>query len=218
MRDESIHDVQAEPPVRGVLTRPEAPKGAIALTHGAGGNCNMPLLVALGQAFAEVGYAVLRFDLPFRQRKPHGPPMGSAATDQAGIVRAANVLRARVPGPLFLGGQSYGGRQSTLAAAEHPSLADGLLLLSYPLHAPGKPLQQRTQHFPKLALPALFVQGTKDPFASPDEIAAALKLLAGKSSLLLIDGAGHDLGYTRKRAKPDVVPNIVHRFVEWFGS
>ncbi len=199
MQQEPLLDTSTEPPVRGFLHRPESPKAALALTHGAGSDCNSPLLLGLARAFAEAGYAVLRFDLPFRQKRPHGPPSaGSAASDQAGIVSAVEVLRRLVPGNVFLGGQSYGGRQATMVAAQRPELAAGLLLLSYPLHPPGKVAQQRTRHFPQLRAPALFVQGTKDPFASPKEIETAIGLVQGRSSLVLIDGAGHDLGYTRK--------------------
>jgi len=218
MREESIFDDHAEPAVRGLLRRPDHIKAAIALTHGAGSDSQAPLLAALSEGFAGAGYAVLRFDLPFRQRRPHGPPMGSATADQAGIMRAVEVLRGLVPGKIFLGGQSYGGRQATMAAADRPELADGLLLLSYPLHAPGKPAQLRTSHFPRLRTPALFVQGTKDPFASPEEMQAALKLLAGRNSLLIAEGVGHDLGFARKRAKADLPPLIVRRFLEFHAS
>ena len=205
--------------MRGVLHRPDTPKAALALTHGAGSNCSAPLLVALAQAFAEAGFAVLRFDLPFRQKRPHGPPSaGAAVADQAGIVRAVEVLRTLVPGETFLGGQSYGGRQATMVAAERGDLAAGLLLLSYPLHPPGKAGQQRTRHFPQLRPPALFVQGTKDPFASPQEIEAALGLIGGRSSLLLVEGAGHDLGFGRKQANAAVVPLIVSRFLKFIGD
>ena len=89
------------------------------------------------------------------------------------------LLRERVPGKVFLGGQSYGGRQSTMLAAEEPDLAAGLLLLSYPLHAPGRPADLRTAHFPELVTPALFVHGTRDPFGSIDQMQAALAAIAG---------------------------------------
>ncbi len=218
MQEDRIVDTSAEPAVRGFFHCPESPKAALALTHGAGSDCNSPLLIALANAFAEAGYAVLRFDLPFRQKRPHGPPSpGSAAMDQAGIVRSVEVLRTLVSAPLFLGGQSYGGRQATMVAAERPDLAAGLLLLSYPLHPPGKAAQQRTRHFPQLHVPALFVQGTKDPFASPEEIEAAIRLVQGRSSLVLVERAGHDLGYTRKRANAETVELIVKRFLEFIG-
>ena len=79
-------------------------------------------------------------------------------------------MRRTVSGRLFLGGHSYGGRQSSMLCAEEPDLVSGLLLLSYPLHPPRKPEQQRTQHLPDLRTPTLFVQGTRDPFGSIAEL------------------------------------------------
>lgn len=196
---EQFADVSGASAVRGFLHRPTQPTGeGLVLTHGAGGNCGAPLLVALAETIAKAGTTVLRCDLPFRQVRPHGPPRGSGAEDREGLRRAVEALRRIVSGRLFLGGQSYGGRQATMLVSEDKGAADGLLILSYPLHPPGKPEQLRTAHLPKLQAPALFVQGTKDPFASPDEIKAALKLIPGRTSLLLIEGAGHDLGFGRK--------------------
>src|SRR5438552_7640216 len=126
--------------VRGFLHRPDGAGRGLVLTHGAGGNCRAPLLVAAAEAFSAAGLAVLRCDLPFRQRRPHGPPTPSgAAADRAGLKEAVIALRGTVAGAVSLGGQSYGGRQATLLAAEEPELAAALLLFSYPPHPPGKP-------------------------------------------------------------------------------
>lgn len=95
---------------------------------------------------------------------------------------------------MFLGGHSYGGRQASMLAAEDPNLADGLLLLSYPLHPPGKPAQLRTAHFSKLHTPAVFVHGSRDPFGSLEEMQAALRLIPAPAELLATEGTGHDLG------------------------
>src|SRR3954447_17853797 len=126
----------AEGGVRGFLHRPSgAAERGLVLTHGAGGNCRAPLLVAAAEAFSAAGLAVLRCDLPFRQRRPSGPPSpAGAAADRAGLREAVAALRSVVPGKVYLGGQSYGGRQATLLAAEEPALVSALLLFSYPLH------------------------------------------------------------------------------------
>ena len=181
--------------VRGFLHQPDgAADPGLVLTHGAGGNCRMPLLVAAAEAFTKAGVTVLRCDLPFRQRRPTGPPSPSgAATDRAGLREAVAMMRRMVPGPVFLGGQSYGGRQATMLAADDPGVANALLLFSYPLHPPGKPERLRTEHFPRLGVPALFVQGTVDPFGSVDELSAAIGLIPAATRLITIDGAGHDL-------------------------
>ena len=102
-----------------------------------------------------------------------------------------------------------------LVAEEH-DLANGLLILSYPLHPPGKAQQLRTQHLPKIKTPAVFVQGDKDPFASPAEIEAALKLIPAETSLLIIENAGHDLGFRRAANQQDTVNKIVSAFRERF--
>jgi len=181
--------------VRGVLHTPEHPTGdGVALTHGAGSNVNAALLVSLSRAFCEAGLTVLRYDLPFRVLRPNGPPFpAAAARDRQGVVLAVEALRRRVKGRVFAGGHSYGGRQTAMIAAERPGLADGLLLLSYPLHPPKKPDQLRTAFFPEWRTPALFVHGARDPFGTLEELRAAMQLIPARVELLAVEGAGHDL-------------------------
>jgi predicted alpha/beta-hydrolase family hydrolase len=207
-----FEDSQDTPAVRGFLHAPDAPTGySLVLTHGAGSNAAAPLLVAIADALCAAGIAVLRCDLPFRQARPHGPPYPAmAAQDRAGLARAVRLMRGRFPGKVFLGGQSYGGRQSSMLTAEQPDLAAGLLLLSYPLHAPGRPADLRTVHFPKVTSPALFVHGTRDPFGSIDEMRGAVELIAGPHEIVSIEGAGHDLGGKRSAAR--VAETVVEAF------
>ncbi len=230
---ELFSDTSSDPPVRGFLHRPETPSGdSLILTHGAGGNAQMGLLVALAEAFAGAGFAVLRCDLPFRQQRPYGPPRPSdAVRDREGLKRAVAAMRKLFPGRLFLGGQSYGGRQASMllaetpiadeASTEHPEatkkpLADGLLLLSYPLHPPGHPEKPRTQHLPKIEVPVMFVHGTRDPFGTIDEIESARKLISARTLLLPVEGAGHDLGFKGKK-KPDALPiDVLEKFQAFF--
>ena len=213
-----FEDARDAPAVRGFLHLPDGSAGAgIVLTHGAGGNANGLLLVALAEAFAAAGVAALRCDLPFRQARPHGPPYPAMAErDRAGLKRAVGALRERVPGKVYLGGHSYGGRQATMLAAEEPELVAGLLLQSYPLHPPGKPAAPRTAHFPKLTTRALFVHGTRDPFGSPGEMRIALELLAGPHHLVTIEGVGHDLG--GKRSAALVARTVVDAYAQWLAS
>jgi len=212
----SFSDTSVDPPVRGFLAHPPGPvHHGLVLTHGAGGNCRGSLLVALGDALAADGFAVLRCDLPFRQDRPYGPPRpGDAARDRQGLKNAASTLRQRVAGRVFLGGQSYGGRQATMLTAEEPGSADGLLLLSYPLHPPGKSDRLRIEHLPRLTIPALFVHGTRDPFGSIQEIEAALKLIPAKTSLLAVEGVGHDLGFKGKQRRDELPATIRQHFLK----
>jgi hypothetical protein len=207
---EPFVDTSVEPNVRGFIHRPAASAvDGLVLTHGAGSNSRAPLLLALAEAFAASGTTVLRCDLPYRQSRPYGPPRpGDAARDREGLKNAVTALRKLVSGRIFLGGHSYGGRQATMLCADQPGVAEGLLLLSYPLHPPRKPDQLRIQHLPQLQTPALFVQGTSDPFGSPQEIGSALSLIRAKTRLLLVEGAGHDLGFKGK-ARQDELPALV---------
>jgi uncharacterized protein len=215
---EPISDGSPHSPLRGFLHRPANPNGkALVLTHGAGSNCQAPLLVALAEAFAGAGFTVLRCDLPFRQERPFGPPHpGNAARDREGLKHAIEAMHKRVSGQVFLGGHSYGGRQATMLCADKPGLADGLLLLSYPLHPPRKPEQLRTQHFPRLQTPALFVHGTRDPFATIAEMESALKLIPSKTSLLPVEGAGHDLGLKGKSMRESLPGEVLALFQNLF--
>jgi predicted alpha/beta-hydrolase family hydrolase len=183
------------PGVRGFLHRPDrASDQGVVLTHGAGGNCAAPLLIALATAFCDAGVTVLRCDLPFRQRRASGPPSPSAAAaDRAGLRDAVAALKNVASGTVFLGGHSYGGRQASMLAADEPDLAAVLLLLSYPLHPPNKPTQLRTQHFPRLRVPAVFVHGTADPFGSIAELRSALAAIPAPTRLIPVENARHDL-------------------------
>ena len=181
--------------VRGILHLPDSRNGdAMLLAHGAGSDCRSPLLVRLGRAFEESGFVVLRYDLPYRQQRPKGPPHpAGAARDREGIERAAEEIRKLADGGVFLGGHSYGGRQSAMLAASRPDLARALLLLSYPLHPAKQPQKLRTAFFPDLRTPALFVHGTRDPLGSLEKLREAIALIAARTDLLAVEGAAHDL-------------------------
>lgn len=198
--------------MRGWLHEPGAASGrGLVITHGAGSNCESPLLRAVAEAFAGAGYYVLRCDLPYRQLRAKGPPFpGMAARDREGLRRAAKAMREIAAGRMILGGHSYGGRQATILAAEEPELADALLLLSYPLHPPRKPEQLRTAHFSQLRTPALFVHGTRDPFGSIEEMREALHTIPARNKVVECEKLGHELS-------PSIAPAIL-REAECFGN
>lgn len=216
---EQLTDTSLDPPVRGFLHRPARPSGdGLVFTHGAGGNSRGTMLVALAEAFANAGYTVLRCDLPFRQVRPYGPPRpGDAARDRDGLRNAVRAMRQAVSGRVFLGGQSYGGRQATMLCAAEPGLVDGLLLTSYPLHPPGNPTRLRSEHFPQLRKPALFVQGTRDPFGSIAEVTAALRLIPARTKLIPMEGVGHDLGFKGKSKAGEFPQELIEEFQKLFA-
>ena len=200
-------------PVRGYL-HPSSNPGAdcLILTHGAGSNCESPLLMALAGAFSSTGWTVLRCDLPFRQLRPHGPPpRGSAEHDQAGLRAAVAAMRRIGVNRIVLGGHSYGGRQASMLAAAEPRLVESLLLLSYPLHPPKKPAELRTKHFPSLRVPSLFVHGARDGFGAISEMQSALSLIPARTDLLPIAGAGHEL--LTKNNRESLIEEVMSRFL-----
>jgi hypothetical protein len=163
--------------------------GALLLTPGAGADRNHHTLVAVADGVAPL--PVERIDFPYRRegrRAPDRAPKAIACIreEAARLVDDAGIEADQ----LVLGGRSYGGRMCSLAVAEGLPAA-GLVLLSYPLHPPGKPQQLRTDHFPSLQLPCLFVSGDKDPFGSPDEFAEALAAIPGPVTQVWVPG-GHD--------------------------
>ncbi len=160
---------------------------AMLLFPGAGGDAAHRTLVALERGLGDV--VVARRDFPYRKKRK-GPPdraprLIEAVRAEARELRDAGVTR------LFLGGRSMGGRMCSMAVAEGLR-ADGLVLLSYPLHPPGKPDRLRTAHFPDIGVPCLFVSGTRDPFGTPEELEAAVAKIPAPVRIEWLDGERHD--------------------------
>src|SRR6478735_1335000 len=178
--------------IAGIAHEPDGtPAGAVVLTHGAGGSRESPMLKAICDEWARRGWLAVRYNLPYRRRRPKGPPSGSATTDQAGVVEAVELARTLTDGPVIAGGHSYGGRMTSMVAASTP--LEVLTLFSYPLHPPGKPERARTEHLPLITVPTVFTHGTADPFATIDELRAAAALVRGPTEIVEITGARHDL-------------------------
>lgn len=226
-----------EPNIVGFLHTPDHPNGSgLILTHGAGSNAQAPLLRALAETFAVAGFTVLRCNLPYRQARSFGPPgPGDAARDRAGLKNAVAALKQILSAPLlpdvetsedlahqqngriFLAGHSYGGRQASMLCAEEPDIVFGLLLLSYPLHPPRRPEQQRTQHLPDLRTSTLFVHGTRDPFGTIEELQRAIKMIPARTKLIPVEGGGHDLGFTGKTMREELPKKTYSEFAEFFS-
>ena len=219
-------EADSDPRVQGFIHHPEGPsRNALVLTHGAGSNCQAPLLVALADVFSDAGFVVLRCNLPYRQSRPHGPPYrGDAAKDRDGLRNAVAAMKKVAPpvSRMLLGGHSYGGRQASMLASESPEVADGLLLLSYPLHPPNQPGAPRTAHFPALRVPTFIVHGARDPFASNEELDEALTLTPARTSILHFDGAGHDLVGSAKKDRAartrEIAAKIRDSALAFFGG
>ena len=178
-----------ETAVSGVYARPDNPLATLVVAHGAGAGMEHPFLAGFTRALNEASVATLRFNFPYRQvgRKfPDRPPAAiaawRAAMDEAG---------SRAGGePLWAGGKSFGGRMASMAAAEGMPAA-GLVYLGYPLHPPGKPEKIRDEHLYGLTMPMLFLQGTRDPFATPGLLEAVVARIGPSATLVWRAGGGH---------------------------
>ncbi|BDB40291.1 MULTISPECIES: alpha/beta hydrolase family protein [Mycobacterium] len=181
--------------IAGIAHEPAGtPKGIAVLTHGAGGNRDAKLLQQFCDEWARHGWLAVRYNLPYRRRRPKGPPSGSAAADRAGIVEAIELCRGLAAGPLVAGGHSYGGRQTSMVVADGDASVDVLALSSYPLHPPGKPERARTEHLPGITVPTVFTHGSSDAFGTLSELRAAAALISAPTEIVEITGGRHDLG------------------------
>lgn len=179
------------------MARLSAP-GGLLLTHGAGSDKDHPTLMAIEAA---LDLPVRRMNFPYRELGPRRPPdrapkLVAAVREQAAAFCAAEGFP---PERLVLGGRSMGGRMCSVAVAEGLPAA-GLVLLSYPLHPPGRPASLRVEHFPAISVPVLFVSGDKDAFGSPEELRSHGAALAGPVRYEFLPG-GHDL----KRRDDEIV-------------
>ena len=165
----------------------------LLLAPGASAGKDQGALVAIDRAASDQGGTVRRMDFPYRvagKKVPDKPEVLMAAVKQeaAALAAAARLTPDRV----FAGGRSMGGRICSMTVAEGMPAA-GLVLVSYPLHPPGRPDRIRTDHFGRLEVPCLFVSGTRDAFATPAELEAAVALIPGKVSLSWVEGGDHGL-------------------------
>jgi predicted alpha/beta-hydrolase family hydrolase len=179
---------------------------ALLLAPGAGSSSEHPTLVAIEEAVAPM--PVARMDFPYRKagrRAPDRAPVLLAA-----VTEEAESLAARTgvaPSRIALGGRSMGGRMCSMAVADGLPAA-ALVLLSYPLHPPGKPDRLRTEHLGRLDLPVLVLSGTKDPFGTPEELEHHFAAVPGPVTFVWMDGAGHDV-----KGRDDEIAEIVTRWL-----
>jgi uncharacterized protein len=173
---------------------PAGPRCAgLVLAPGASAGRDQPALIAIDEAVSANRIAVERMDFPYRvagRRSPDRPEvMIKAVTDVASAF--AGRLGAK-QNRIALGGRSMGGRMASMAVAQGLAAA-ALVLVSYPLHPPGRPDKSRTEHLGALKVPCLFVSGTRDAFGTPEELEAATALIAGPVSHVWIEGGDHGL-------------------------
>jgi len=186
----------------------------LLLAPGAGADRNQSALVAMDHAVSTLGVRVVRMDFPYRLAGRRAPDREPVLLDA--VAREADAL-ARLPGLArsrrWLGGRSMGGRMCSLAVAGGLE-ALGLVLVSYPLHPPGKPERLRTAHFPSLHVPCLFVSGTRDAFGTPEEMEEATAAIPGAVTHVWLSGRDHGLRGVDDEVAATVAEWITRRMEE----
>lgn len=168
----------------------------LVLAHGAGAPQTHPWMVAMARAVSSVGVTVVTFNFPYAEQKRRVPDKPDVL--EGTWLAAMEAARAQRPStPLFVGGKSMGGRIATQVAARDGVDVAGVVLLGYPLHPPGKPMQLRTAHLPRVRAPMLFVQGARDAFGTREEMEPLVATLP-RARLVVIEGGDHSLA-TPKR-------------------
>ena len=206
--------------VSGLLHIPRQPLACLVLAHGAGAGMTHPFLSALSTGLAERRIATLRYQFPYMERgsKRPDPPKIAQATVRATIVLARRLV---APLPLFAGGKSFGGRMTSQAEAESPLPGiRGLVFLGFPLHPPGRPSDERGRHLLDVRVPMLFLQGTRDDFASPPLLRTLIGRLGPRATLELIADADHSFRVPARtrRGSEEVFTGMLEKLVAWMDS
>ena len=198
------------------LYRAAKPTAALILAHGAGAGQTSPFMVRVARGLADRGISAATFDFPYMTAKRHmpdKPPVLEDAWRQA-IDEASRTFTGL---PLFIGGKSMGGRIATQVAAAGgggTGAVRGVVLLGYPLHPPGRPQQRRDAHLPSVAVPMLFVQGSRDTFGTAADIAALVPSLA-RATLHEVAGGDHSF---KTSGKKDTLEPIMDTVAEWIRT
>jgi hypothetical protein len=193
----------------------------LILAHGAGAGQGHPFMKTMARGLAERGIDVVTFDFPYIQQKRRVPDKASVLEDCFNVVIAASRgdhgLGAR---RLFIGGKSMGGRMATHLAAEGVDGLEGLVLLGYPLHPPGKPEQLRAAHLPKIVAPMLIVQGERDAFGTPAELQPILKTISAPVTLHVVEGGDHSLGVPKSAGvtQQAIYGSVMDRIADWITT
>jgi uncharacterized protein len=197
------------------------PRATLVLAHGAGAPQSHPWMVAMARAIANQGLDVVTFDFLYTHAKRRVPDRPDVLEATWRAVYAAVQGQEKAPRPLFVGGKSMGGRIATQVAAQggFEDLA-GIVLLGYPLHPPGRPDKLRTAHLPKVTVPMLFVQGSRDTFGSPTELAPFVDPLPAGGRIFAIEGGDHSLTPPRRGGESllTVMERVAAEIVRFVGE
>ena len=210
-------DLEDGQTVSGLLRAPPGAIACLGLAHGAGAGMTHPFLAAVAAGLSQRGVATLRYQFPYmerRSKRPDPPKLAQAA------VRAALAVAGRLAPqmPLFAGGKSFGGRMTSQAQAESPLPGvRGLVFLGFPLHPPGRPSEARARHLSDVQIPMLFLQGTRDDFASLTLLRPVIERLAPRATLELVDDADHSFHVPARSGRKDaeVFGEMLEKLAVW---
>jgi predicted alpha/beta-hydrolase family hydrolase len=195
---------------------------ALILGHGAGAGQRSAFMVDVAHALAALGLDIVTFNFPYIEQGRKIPDRAPALEAcYRSVIDAVGEQLASARAALFIGGKSMGGRIATQVAAADPALPlAGLVLLGYPLHPPGKPDQRRDKHLPAIRRPMLFVQGTRDAFGTPDELAPIIRELQPTPRLHAIANGDHSFKLSRKdpAAQAKVFEEVQRAVVSFVSS
>jgi predicted alpha/beta-hydrolase family hydrolase len=203
--------------VSGLWLDPAQAKACLVLAHGAGAGMTHRSMAAIAEGLAERAIATLRFQFPYMEagaRRPDPPAVAQTA------VRAAFTEAAKLAGslPLFAGGKSFGGRMTSQAEAvvSLPG-ARGLVFFAFPLHPAGKPSVSRADHLRDVAIPMLFLQGTRDALAELELLQPVVASLGRRAKLVLAQDADHSFHVPAKtgRKDADVLAALLDAAATW---
>lgn len=189
--------------VSGLLQRPESAVGLLVLAHGAGAGMRHAFMEAVATRLAARRVATLRYEFPYMEvgkKRPDRAPL-ARATVRAAVAAGVELAEGL---PVFAGGKSFGGRMTSGAAAESPLPGvRGLVFLGFPLHPAGRPGTERAEHLRDVAIPMLFVQGTRDRLAELELLRPVLEGLGDRATLHVIDGAEHSFKVLKRSGRTD---------------
>ncbi|MCC7274517.1 MAG: dienelactone hydrolase family protein [Alphaproteobacteria bacterium] len=213
-------DVAPDTAVTALWDAPAKPRAVLVLAHGAGAGMQHKAMAATAEGLAARGIAVLRYNFPYMERgskRPDAPRIAEAAV-RAAVAEGA----ARAGGlPLFAGGRSFGGRMTSQAEAAAPlPQVRGLVFFAFPLHSAGAPAVTRAAHLAKVALPMLFLQGSRDALAEAALLRQTVQGLGRRATLHLVPDADHSFHVPARsgRTDADTLTDLLDTAAAWMAT
>lgn len=208
--------------VSAVVSIPDQYSGetGIIFAHGAGNDMNHPLILFLADSLAEEGYLTLRFNFPYREQGRKSPDSQEVLTST--WLYAVDFLKQHHHRPkhIVAAGKSLGGRVASQLAAEGKLSVERLILLGYPLHAPGRKDKLRDGHLYEIDLPMLFFAGTRDSLCDLDLLRPVLSHLKTAWDLEIVEGGDHSFNLPKsyEKSKSEVDLQVLNKILEWLRN